>query len=243
MEKGNPMLRVSLPDGSSREVDNGSTAHDLATSISHGLARSAVAAVINGETKDLHSSLSDQDQVQILTKHDSAALEILRHSAAHMMADAISSVAIVVGALIMAATNWRWIDPVLSIGIAGVILAWAWGLFRDTTRILMEVAPTHVNTHDVEQFALGVFPLIVRLDRVRIWSITEDVTAFSAAVVLRSDASGTDAQEIRGNLAERLQSHFGFTDVMDGSIEPDRPTRKIEPCGRGSRRRPSIREG
>ena len=137
----------------------------------------------------------------------------IRSAVAHMMADAISSVAIVVGALIMAATNWRWIDPVLSIGIAGVILAWAWGLFRDTTRILMEVAPTHVNTHDVEQFALGVFPLIVRLDRVRIWSITEDVTAFSAAVVLRSDASGTDAQEIRGNLAERLRSHFGFTET------------------------------
>ena len=54
--------------------------------------------------------------------------------------------------LLVAATGCKWIDPVLSIGIAGVILAWAWALFRDTVRILMEVAPARVNVDLVQSF-------------------------------------------------------------------------------------------
>ena len=83
------MIEVKLPDGSSRKLKSGSSAADLAQSISSGLARMAVAAKINGQVVDLSTPLSDQAEVTLLTKKDPEALEVLRHSAAHLMADAI----------------------------------------------------------------------------------------------------------------------------------------------------------
>lgn len=83
------MVSVRLPDGSNRDLPDGASAKDLAESISKGLAKQAVAAKVNGEIVDLTRPLADGVEVAILTKKDEEALEVLRHSAAHLMADAI----------------------------------------------------------------------------------------------------------------------------------------------------------
>jgi len=83
------VIQVHLPDGSARELEAGSSAADLASQIGPGLARAAVAAVVDDEVCDLSRPLSDGAQVRLLTKRDPEALEILRHSAAHLLADAI----------------------------------------------------------------------------------------------------------------------------------------------------------
>ncbi len=83
------MIQVKLPDGSSRSLDDGMSSADLAAQIGAGLAKAAVAARVNGLVKDLQLPLKDGDEVSILTKKDAEALEVLRHSAAHLMADAI----------------------------------------------------------------------------------------------------------------------------------------------------------
>jgi len=84
-------LTLTLPDGSSRELPAGSTAADLASAIGPGLARAAVAARVGGELRDLNWSLSDGDEVAIVTRSDSDpdALYALRHSAAHVLATAV----------------------------------------------------------------------------------------------------------------------------------------------------------
>ena len=83
------MIQVHLPDGSARELDPGSSAADLASQIGPGLAKAAVAAVVDEQICDLGRPLPDGAKVRLLTKRDPEALEILRHSAAHLMADAI----------------------------------------------------------------------------------------------------------------------------------------------------------
>lgn len=83
------MVSVRLPDGSSRDLPDGATAKDLAEALSKGLAKNAVAAKVDGEVVDLTRPLRDGAQISILTKKDEEALEVLRHSAAHLMADAI----------------------------------------------------------------------------------------------------------------------------------------------------------
>ena len=83
------MINVSLPDGSIRSLEDGATVLDLAKSIGPGLAKAAVAGKIGDGFVDLSHALKDGDAVAILTKKDPEALEILRHSAAHLMADAI----------------------------------------------------------------------------------------------------------------------------------------------------------
>jgi len=83
------MIHVKLPDGSSRELEPHASAADLAAQIGPGLARAAVAARVDGQVVDLARELPDGAEVALLTKKDAAALEVLRHSAAHLMADAI----------------------------------------------------------------------------------------------------------------------------------------------------------
>jgi threonyl-tRNA synthetase len=83
------MISVRLPDGGVRELADGASAADLAASIGPGLAKAAVAAKVNGEIVDLTRPLPADAEVQLLTKRDAEALEVLRHSAAHLMADAI----------------------------------------------------------------------------------------------------------------------------------------------------------
>ncbi|MDQ6726352.1 MAG: threonine--tRNA ligase [Actinomycetota bacterium] len=82
-------MNVSLPDGSARDLPDGSTAADLASAIGRGLAKAAVAAVVNGSQVDLGTPLHDGDQVSILTTTSDEGRYVLRHSTAHVLAQAV----------------------------------------------------------------------------------------------------------------------------------------------------------
>src|SRR5262249_7240622 len=82
-------VTVNLPDGSKRSLDSGATVADLAKSIAQGLYRKAVGGLINGEIRDLFTPLTDGDTVKILKEEDPESLELLRHSTAHVMAEAV----------------------------------------------------------------------------------------------------------------------------------------------------------
>ncbi|QEM68685.1 threonine--tRNA ligase [Geobacter sp. FeAm09] len=82
-------INITLPDGSVRELPAGANVFDLAASIGAGLAKAALAGKINGELVDLSAPLSDGAQVAIITEKSPEALEIIRHSASHLMAQAV----------------------------------------------------------------------------------------------------------------------------------------------------------
>ena len=82
-------IRVTLPDGSEERVPAGSTGADLAKAIGPGLAKAALAARVNGKVWDLARSLPDGAKLSILTDKDPQALEVLRHSSAHVLATAV----------------------------------------------------------------------------------------------------------------------------------------------------------
>ncbi len=83
------MAKVTLPDGSSLTVADGITAGQLAEQLSKKLAASAVAARINSQLVDLSTSLNGDADVQIITLKGGEGLGIMRHSCAHIMAEAI----------------------------------------------------------------------------------------------------------------------------------------------------------
>src|SRR6476469_5938863 len=83
------MAQIKLPDGSVRELPDGSTVAQLAASIGPGLAKAAVAAKVDGKVVDLATPLTGSPTVSILTNKDPEALLVLRHSTAHVMAEAI----------------------------------------------------------------------------------------------------------------------------------------------------------
>src|SRR5690606_2409758 len=82
-------IRVTLPDGSTRTVEQGATALDLARSIGPRLARDAVIAESNGEERDLATELHDGDRVAIVTADSERGLYTIRHSTAHVLAQAV----------------------------------------------------------------------------------------------------------------------------------------------------------
>jgi threonyl-tRNA synthetase len=84
-----PEIRVSLPDGSERTVEAGTTAGELAASIGRGLAKAAVIAVIDGVERDLVTPLDEGNQVAIITEESERGLFTIRHSTAHVLAQAV----------------------------------------------------------------------------------------------------------------------------------------------------------
>ena len=85
-------VRLTLPDGSVREVPRGTTGLELAKQIGPGLARAALAIRVNGQVRDLARPIDEDATVAILTDKDPAALEVLRHSAAHVLATAVREI-------------------------------------------------------------------------------------------------------------------------------------------------------
>lgn len=82
-------VSITLPDGSVREYAEGSTFEDVAASISSGLRKNAVAGKLNGVAVDLNTQLQDGAKVEIITLDSQEGLEIMRHSCAHLMAQAV----------------------------------------------------------------------------------------------------------------------------------------------------------
>ena len=82
-------IRLTLPDGSVRVVPGGTTSRQVAQGIGVGLARAAVAAKVDGQVRDLDRPLTSDASFAILTEKDPAALDVLRHSAAHVLATAV----------------------------------------------------------------------------------------------------------------------------------------------------------
>jgi threonyl-tRNA synthetase len=105
------MAKVTLPDGSTLEVRDGATLKELAEQVGAGLARAAVAAKLNGQLVDLSAPITVDATVKIITLKDDEGLEILRHSCAHIMADAICSI---------------WPDTKLVYGPAGFTMILTW---------------------------------------------------------------------------------------------------------------------
>ena len=86
------MFKISLPDGSVREVEAGTTPADIAAAIGPGLAKAALAARVNGEVRDLARPFEGDAELALITARDEAdALELARHDFAHVLAEAVQN--------------------------------------------------------------------------------------------------------------------------------------------------------
>ena len=83
-------MNIVLPDGSVKELEEGATVADVAASIGAGLARAALAGIVNDAPVDLDAVVSDGDSVAIVTAKSDEGLELMRHSTAHLLAAALT---------------------------------------------------------------------------------------------------------------------------------------------------------
>jgi len=89
MEAATQKITVSLPDGTPLELSEGASGADAAAAIGPGLAKAALAIKVDGELHDLSAALPDGAEIAILTDRDPEALALIRHDAAHVMAEAV----------------------------------------------------------------------------------------------------------------------------------------------------------
>ena len=85
------MIAITLPDGTVKQVSEGTSSLDVATSISEGLARNVLAAEVNGEVWDPTRPFTEDSTLKLLTSRDDEGMSTLWHSSAHLMAEAIES--------------------------------------------------------------------------------------------------------------------------------------------------------
>ena len=85
------MIKITFPDGAVREYENGTTALDIAKSISEGLARKVLAAEVNGQAWDATRAINQDASLKLLTWNDAAGKNTFWHSSAHLMAEAVEN--------------------------------------------------------------------------------------------------------------------------------------------------------
>jgi cobalt-zinc-cadmium efflux system protein len=128
----------------------------------------------------------------------------------HMFADAISSVGIVIAALVIMYTNWTFIDPFVSIGISGIILFWAWGVLKDSTRILLETAPKGLDVDLISDDLKNKFSEIRTLHNIHLWSITPDMLVFSAHVQIDQSKMQAKQEEVISKINDYLLQKYNI---------------------------------
>ena len=135
----------------------------------------------------------------------------------HMVADAASSVGIVIAAIVIFYTGWNIIDPLVSLGISGVIIYWAWGILKDATIILLEMAPKGLNTDIISDDLKARFPEIKELFNVHLWTITADMLVFSAHVLLdEADYNSVNQDNLLERISRYLSEHY---QVIESTIQ------------------------
>ena len=82
-------MKITLKDGSVKEYSEAKSVYDIAKDISEGLARMACAGEVNGEIVDLRTIIEEDCELNIVTANDEAGLRVIRHTASHIMAEAV----------------------------------------------------------------------------------------------------------------------------------------------------------
>jgi len=114
----------------------------------------------------------------------------------HMIADAASSIGIVIVAIIITFTSWNFLDPLVSIGISIVILYWAWGILKESTRILLEMAPKGLDINIIEGDLKNNFNEVLNLQNTHLWTITPNIRVFSTHVFLKNIENKVDKENL-----------------------------------------------
>jgi len=122
----------------------------------------------------------------------------------HMIADAASSIGIVIASIIIYYTGLNILDPLVSLGISVLILYWAWSVLRESTRILLEMTPKGMNIDIITKELKKDFQEIIDLYNVHLWTITPDMLVFSAYIKV----DDKNLNNNQGNLVSKINNYL-----------------------------------
>jgi cobalt-zinc-cadmium efflux system protein len=126
-----------------------------------------------------------------------------------VVADALSSVGVIVGAAVITVTGWLWVDPLVAVAIALFVLPRTWALLREAVHVLLEGTPREVDLEAVRAAMEGV-PGIKAVHDLHVWTLTSGVHALSAHAVLQEGAAHA---AVLSAVRARVTSSFPITHV------------------------------
>jgi cobalt-zinc-cadmium efflux system protein len=140
----------------------------------------------------------------------------------HVATDALGSIGVIVGGLLIWTFGWHWADPSVSVLIGILVIYSSWKLLKQTVTVLMEGAPGHIDVDAVRDALAGV-PGVTAVHDLHIWSITSGMVALSGHVCV-SDGAPNDV--ILGEIRKRLRDGFAV-DHITVQIEPEGFTESV----------------
>ncbi len=149
--------------------------------------------------------------VGMLLRQSSKSDLNVRAALFHVFGDALGAVAVIFGGVAMALTHRYWIDPLLAIFVAAIIVAGVIRVLRDATNVLLESVPSDVNSGDLEAHIARI-PSVVGVHDLHVWSIGSGSHALSAHVLLE-DRRLSEATQVLREIDECLKEHFGIAHV------------------------------
>ena len=143
----------------------------------------------------------------------------LRGVFVHMAADTVLSLAVVVGALVIGATGWLWVDPALSLLLAGVIMVSSWNLLRESMGLALDAVPPRVDEQAVAAW-LAALPGVSEVHDLHIWALSTSQTALTAHLV-RPGAGPDDAllASARAGLARKFSIGHATFQIEHGDAD------------------------
>ncbi len=142
-----------------------------------------------------------------LLHRDAAHSLNVRGAFLHMVGDLLTSVAVLVNGLLLLFYPWYWLDPLLSVFIVVFILRNGWGLLKESTAVLMNATPGHIDLEDVRRF-LTDLPEVLGVHYLHVWQVASHSTAFSCHVVVPDQPVSRTAglsEHIRKELLHRFR--------------------------------------
>ena len=134
----------------------------------------------------------------------------------HMVADALVSAGVVVSGIAILATGWHWVDPVVSMVIAGIILVSTWGMLRESLTMALHGVPAGIDPDEVERF-LGEQPGVERVHHLHIWPTSTTETALTAHLVIPGGFPGDRfLAELRHDVEHRFRITHATFEVETG---------------------------
>lgn len=125
----------------------------------------------------------------------------------HVLADLLGSIGVIVAAVIIILTGWRYADPIVSIIIGVLVLLSSWKLLRDSVGILLESSPPGIDAEEVGR-NMAAAEGVEEVHDLHVWTITSGFPALAAHVLVSQDE---DCHERRRELEEMLEREFGIS--------------------------------
>jgi cobalt-zinc-cadmium efflux system protein len=152
----------------------------------------------------------------------------------HLLADAMVSVGVVIGGIVISYTGWYWLDPVIGLGIMIIILISTWSLLTDSFKMSVDAVPAGIDLEAITRVILSV-KHIVNVHHIHIWPLSTTENALTAHIIIDDSLPFNEKLKVIQHLKHELMHqniHHSTIELESETIHCSDENEKLEPTAR-----------